>query len=220
MRTALVTGANRGIGLELTRQLRDRGDTVIAACRKASPELKALGVRVEAGVDVSSGTAIRALAEKLQRTPLDILIHNAGMLARDHLDALDVESIRRQFEVNALGPLRVTAALAPNLARGSRVAIVTSRMGSIADNTSGGYYGYRMSKCAVNMAGASLARDLKPRGVAVLLVHPGFVRTEMTERQGNVDAKDAARDVLARIDALTLDTSGAFLHASGERLPW
>lgn len=139
MGTALVTGANRGIGLELAKQLRDRGDTVIAACRKASPELKALGVRVEAGVDVSSDTAIHGLADKLQRTPLDVLIHNAGVLARDHLDALDVESIRRQFDVNALGPLRLTAALVNNLARGSRVAIVTSRMGSIADNTSGGY---------------------------------------------------------------------------------
>jgi NAD(P)-dependent dehydrogenase (short-subunit alcohol dehydrogenase family) len=220
MGTALVTGANRGIGFELVRQLRDRGDSVIAACRKPSPELKALAVRVEEGVDVSSGSSVRALAEKLQRTPLDVLVHNAGVLSRDHLDALDVESIRRQFEVNALGPLRVTAALMGNLARGSRVAIVTSRMGSIGDNTSGGYYGYRMSKCAVNMAGASLARDLKPRGVSVVLVHPGFVRTEMTGRQGNVDAKDAARDVLARIDALTLDTSGSFVHANGERLPW
>ena len=114
----------------------------------------------------------------------------------------------------------MTAALLGNLARGSKIAIVTSRMGSIGDNTSGGYYGYRMSKSAVNMAGASLARDLKPRGIAVALLHPGFVRTEMTGRQGNVDAKDAVRDLLARIDALTLDTSGTFWNAGGERLPW
>ncbi len=220
MGTALVTGANRGIGLELTRQLRDRGDAVIAACRKPSPELKALGVRVEGNVDVTSDASVGALRDRLRNTPIDLVVHNAGILSREHLDALDFDAIRRQFEVNALGPLRVTAALLDNLARGSKIGIVTSRMGSIADNTSGGYYGYRMSKCAVNMAGVSLARDLKARGIAVALVHPGFVRTEMTGRQGNVDAKDAARDVLARIDALTLDTSGGFWHASGERLPW
>ena len=220
MGTALVTGANRGIGLELVKQLRDRGHAVIAACRKASSELKALGVRVEANVNVTSDSAVRALADRLARTPIDLLIHNAGVLSREHLDALDFESMRRQYEVNALGPLRVTAALLGNLARGSKIAIITSRMGSIGDNTSGGYYGYRMSKSAVNMAGASLARDLKPRGIAVALIHPGFVRTEMTGRQGTVNAKDAARDVLARIDALTLDTSGMLCHASGERLPW
>jgi NAD(P)-dependent dehydrogenase (short-subunit alcohol dehydrogenase family) len=220
MGTALVTGSNRGIGLELVRQLRDRGHTVVAACRKASSELKGLGVRVEPNVDVTSEPSVRALAERLQMTPLDLLIHNAGILSREHLDALDFDAIRRQLDVNALGPLRVTAALLSNLARGSKIGIVTSRMGSIADNTSGGYYGYRMSKAAVNMAGASLARDLKPRGIAVALVHPGFVRTEMTGRQGTIDAKDAARDVLARIDALTLDTSGSFWHAGGERLPW
>jgi NAD(P)-dependent dehydrogenase (short-subunit alcohol dehydrogenase family) len=220
MGTALVTGANRGIGLELVTQLRDRGDSVVAACRKASAELKALGVRIEANIDVTSDSAVATLAEHLSRTPIDLLIHNAGTLSRDHLDALDFESIRRQFEVNTLGPLRVTAALLGNMARGAKIAILTSRMGSIGDNTSGGYYGYRMSKTAVNMAGASLARDLKPRGIAVTLLHPGFVRTEMTGRQGNIDAKDAARDVLARIDALTLDTSGMLWHASGERLPW
>lgn len=166
------------------------------------------------------GTSVRALANRLQRTPLNLLIHNAGLLSREHLDALDFDAIRRQLEVNALGPLRVTAALSANLARGSKIVIVTSRMGSIADNTSGGYYGYRMSKAAANMVGASLARNLKARGIAVALVHPGFVRTEMTGRQGNVNAKDAARDVLARSEALTLDTSGGFWHAGGERLPW
>jgi NAD(P)-dependent dehydrogenase (short-subunit alcohol dehydrogenase family) len=220
MATALVTGANRGIGLELARRLRDRGDAVIGVCRTASAELKALGVRVEANVDVTKDASVVALRDRLNRTPIDVLVHNAGILSREHLDALDFDAIRRQFEVNALGPLRVTAALMDNLARGSKIAILTSRMGSIADNTSGGYYGYRMSKCAVNIAGASLARDLKPLGIAVALIHPGFVRTEMTGRQGNVEPKDAAKDVLARIDALTLDASGGFWHANGDRLPW
>jgi len=220
MGTALVTGTNRGIGLELVRHLRDRGDSVVAVCREPSAELKALNVRVEPGVDVTDDASVAALAARLQNTPIDRLVLNAGILTREHLDKLDFDAIRRQFEVNALGPLRVTAALLGNLAPGSKIGIVTSRMGSIADNTSGGYYGYRMSKTAVNMAGTSLARDLAPRGIAVALVHPGHVRTDMTGRSGNVDAKDAARDVLARIDAVTLETSGGFWHANGERLPW
>lgn len=128
--------------------------------------------------------------------------------------------MREQFEVNAIGPLRVTAALAPLLRGGGKVAIITSRMGSIADNGSGGYYGYRMSKAAVNAAGMSLARDLKGRGVAVALIHPGMVATEMTGRNGIAPA-EAAAGVITRIDELTLATSGKFIHAgTGEELPW
>ncbi len=128
--------------------------------------------------------------------------------------------MRRQFEVNSLGPLRVTAALRGNLGQGSKVAIVTSRMGSIEDNTSGGRYGYRMSKAAVNMAGRSLANDLKDRGVAVAILHPGFVRTEMTGHQGLIDPPESAAGLIARIDELTLETTGGFWHANGEIIPW
>jgi NAD(P)-dependent dehydrogenase (short-subunit alcohol dehydrogenase family) len=222
MKTALVTGANRGIGLELCRQLKARGETVIAACRKPSPELEALGVRVEAGFDVTSDASIKKLSGDLGRThtSIDLLLHNAGILTVEQLEKLDADAIRKQFEVNALGPLRITSALLPQLARGAKIAILTSRMGSIGDNGSGGYYGYRMSKAALNIAGVSLARDLAPRGIAVALLHPGYVRTDMTHGQGTVDPKDAARDLLARIDALTVETSGSFWHASGERLPW
>ncbi len=147
-------------------------------------------------------------------------MNNAGVLSRETLDDVDSERIRLQFEVNALGPLRVTAALRPRLRRGSKVAIVTSRMGSIADNTSGSMYGYRMSKAAVNAAGKSLAMDLKPDGVAVALLHPGYVRTGMTGGNGLVDADESARGLVARIDALDLDSSGGFWHANGESLPW
>jgi NAD(P)-dependent dehydrogenase (short-subunit alcohol dehydrogenase family) len=103
---------------------------------------------------------------------------------------------------------------------GTKIGIVTSRMGSIADNTSGSRYGYRMSKAAVNMAGVSLSRDLAERGVAVALLHPGYVRTGMTGGHGLVDADEAAGGLLARMDALSMDTSGTFWHAQGEVLPW
>jgi NAD(P)-dependent dehydrogenase (short-subunit alcohol dehydrogenase family) len=124
------------------------------------------------------------------------------------------------MEVNAYGPLRVTQKLSPLLARGSKVALITSRMGSIGDNGSGGYYGYRMSKAALNAAGKSLAIDLAPRGVSVAILHPGMVKTAMTGSHGKVEPEDAARDLLARIDALGLDNTGTFWHANGEVLPW
>ncbi len=220
MATVVITGANRGIGLELTRQYLERGDSVVAACREPSHELEASGARVVGGVDVTSDDGVRGLAEAVADTPVDVLVNNAGLLSDESLDDLDMDSIRTQFEVNSLGPLRVTAALLGSLREGSKVAIVTSRMGSIEDNTSGGRYGYRMSKAAVNMAGRSLAHDLRDRGVAVAILHPGFVRTDMTGQQGLVDPPESASGLIERIDELTLDTSGGFWHANGERLPW
>jgi len=220
MAVALVTGANRGIGLELCRQLKARGDTVIGACRGTSAALAALDIEVLDGVDVSEGDAVSSLAERLGGRQLDLLVNNAGILQRVDLETLDLDSCRRQFEVNALGPLRVTQAVLPFLSEGAKVAIVTSRMGSIADNTSGSHYGYRMSKAAVNIAGVSLARDLAPRGISVALLHPGYVRTGMTRGQGYVEPAEAATGLIARIDALSLSTTGGFWHANGERLPW
>ncbi len=219
MATIVVTGANRGIGLELVRQ-RAEGNHVVAVCRRSSPELDALGVRVEAGVDVTDAASVRALAERLAGARVDVLVNNAGLLTREGLDDLDFDRIERQMQVNAYGPLRLSAALAPRMAEGGKLALVTSRMGSIGDNTSGGAYGYRMSKAALNMAGASLANDLRPRGIAVAILHPGFVRTDMTGGRGNVEASEAARMLWERIDALTLETSGSFWHANGEVLPW
>jgi NAD(P)-dependent dehydrogenase (short-subunit alcohol dehydrogenase family) len=223
MRTALVTGAAGGIGYELARQLAERGMTVIAVCREPSAELSRLPVRVEAGIDIATDTGCAALATRVAGVPLDLLIHNAGVLADDSLDTLDEDalaSIRRQFEVNALAPLRLTALLVPQLVRGGKLVLVTSRMGSMTDNTSGGYYGYRMSKAAMNAAGRSLAHDLAAVGVAVVMLHPGFVRTPMTGGRGDVDPPTAARGLLARIDELTLANSGRFLHANGTPLPW
>jgi NAD(P)-dependent dehydrogenase (short-subunit alcohol dehydrogenase family) len=219
MKTCLVTGAARGIGLELCRQLQQRGEKVVAVCRRASAELRALDCRVVEGVEVTDEAAIAGLAAQLAGERIDVLVNNAGILSRDSLNDLDFDGMRRQFEVNALGPLRVTRALLPNLDAGSKVAIITSRMGSIADNGSGGYYGYRMSKAAVNMAGVSLARDLRGRGIAVLLLHPGMVATEMTGKHG-IPVQESAANLIARIDSLGLEQSGSFHHADGQPLPW
>ena len=223
MSTALITGAAGGIGGELARQLAERGTTVIAACRKSSAALAQLRVRVEEGIDLATDDGCRALAARLAGVPLDLVIHNAGVLNQESLGSLDADAaarIRLQFEVNALAPLRLTALLAPQLASGAKLVLITSRMGSIADNTSGGFYGYRMSKAALNAAGRSLAIDLAPRGVAVAMLHPGFVQTPMTGGRGDIDAATAARNLLSRIDELTPATSGGFLHANGSSLPW
>ena len=221
MQTFLVTGSNRGIGLEYCRQLRARGEQVIAACRASSPELEALGVRIETGVDLTREEAITGLVERLAGLPIDGLILNAGLLETTSLEALDLESLRRQFEVNALAPLWLSRALLPQLGPGSKLILMTSRMGSIDDNTSGGSYGYRMSKVALNMAGKSLAIDLRPRGIAVAILHPGLVRTRMVNFNPQaIPPEQAVRGLLARIDGLTLETSGTFWHANGEVLPW
>jgi NAD(P)-dependent dehydrogenase (short-subunit alcohol dehydrogenase family) len=220
MATVVITGANRGIGLELARQYKERGDEVIAVCRRSSEGLGKLEVEVAEGVDVSDAEAVERLVKNLAGRSIDVLINCAGILSDESLEDLDFDRIRQQFEVNSIGPLRLTAALRPNFGRGSKVAIITSRMGSIDDNTSGGRYGYRMSKAAVNMAGRSLAKDLESDGVSVAILHPGFVRTDMTGHQGLVDPPESAAGLIARIDELTLETSGTFWHMSGEKIPW
>lgn len=220
MPTALVTGANRGIGLSLAKLLKQRGDTVIAACRRATPELEQLGVELLPAVDVTSDKSLNILAEKLKGRSIDMLINNAGLLEEDSFAELDFASIQRQIEVNAYGPLRVTHKLSPCLKRGAKVVLITSRMGSIGDNSSGGMYGYRMSKAALNAAGKSLAHDLRRLSVSVAILHPGYVKTEMTDNHGNVEPDAAAADLIKLIDELTLETSGTFWHANGSVLPW
>ncbi len=221
MTTYLITGSNRGIGLECCRQLKKRGDDVIATCRTSSTELDALGVRVESGVDVTSGASALKLKNKLQKTKIDVLIHNAGIAEFNSLSQLDPESVIRQFEVNALSPLCFTHALLDYLGLGSKVVLMTSRMGSIEDNTSGGSYGYRMSKVALCMAGKSLSIDLKPRGISVGILHPGLVSTRMTGFTSNgITPEQSVNGLIKRIDCLNLHNSGTFWHSNGEVLPW
>jgi NAD(P)-dependent dehydrogenase (short-subunit alcohol dehydrogenase family) len=236
MSNVLITGANRGIGLALARLFQGRGDRVIAVCRKESRELgqmagsepakepgkenKGPAVRVETGVDVTSDESVEALSRRLGDEQLDVLVLNAGILRSDDLDGVRLEDVNEQIAVNAVGPLRVVRALKTRLRRGAKIAAITSRMGSMGDNGSGGYYGYRMSKAALNAMSVSLARDLRVAGMAVAILHPGYVRTEMTGQSGNVTAEQSARQLIARIDALTLETSGTFWHANGDVLPW
>ncbi len=221
MSTYLVTGANRGIGLEFCRQLKSRGHNVIAVCRSASEELNDLGVSVETGIDITSEEQITDLITRLNGKIIDVLINNAAIVERISLERLDIDSIRRQFEVNAIAPLQFTKALLPNLKEGSKIIMMTSRMGSIDDNTSGGSYGYRMSKVALSMAGKSLSVDLKPQGIAVAILHPGLVKTRMTNfTDAGISTEQSVKGLLARIDELNLENTGTFWHSNGEILPW
>lgn len=220
MGVAVVTGANRGIGLGLVRQLRARGMSIVGVCRRSSSELDRLDVRIESGIDLGSTKACVELAARFAHDEIDLLIHNAGLLIEDTLGSVRADDVRAQLEINALAPLFLTQALTPVLARGAKVALITSRMGSIGDNTSGGCYGYRMSKAALNAAGVSMAHDLTPRGVSVVILHPGAVRTGMTGGEGVLEPDESASGLLRRIDELRLETTGRFLHQNGDVLPW
>lgn len=218
----LITGAAGGIGSELVRHYLAAGHEVIAVCRNPGSELPTLGCEVLAGIDLTRGEGIDGVVAALGGRTLDLVIQNAGLLRRDTLGGLRaaMDDLRAQFQVNALAPLLLTDALLPHLNPGSKVALITSRMGSMGDNGSGGYYGYRMSKAALNAAGKSLAINLRDRGIAVALLHPGFVRTPMTGGAGDIDATTSARQLAERIGALDLASSGSFWHARGEILPW
>jgi len=217
--TILITGCNRGIGLQLAVQLSARGDTVIGVCRNPSDALSALGIRIITGIDVAEGDSVSDLKGELGDIHLDVLINNAGILIDDKFGSIDYDDMVKQYKVNTLGPLRVTEALRDNFSAGSKVAIVSSRVGSIDDNGSGGHYGYRASKTAVNQVGMNLMHELKPGGIAVALLHPGLVATDMTAGRG-ISPADSAAGLIQRIDELSLENSGGFWHAEGYELPW
>ena len=221
MLTYLVTGSNRGIGLELCKQIIARGDKVIATCRKSSSYLKNLGVRIEENIDISSEDSINNLRQALSGVDLDCLIHNAGIYEYNSIDDFDHESIIRQFVVNALSPLSMTKSLKCLLKKSSKIAFITSRMGSIGDNSSGSSYGYRMSKVALSMAAKSLSRDLLKEDIYVAILHPGLVSTRMTGFTRNgISTKESANGLLKRIDSLDKNNTGTFWHTNGEILPW
>ena len=220
MSVFLVTGANRGIGLEYCRQLKLRGQTVVAVCRQNSDELKQLSVRIEHVPDLSQEDSISDLISRLKGLEINTAILNAGINNVMDINSLDPESIRQQFEVNALAPLLLAKALMPCMSYGSKLVFMSSRMGSIQDNTSGGEYGYRMSKAALNSAVKSLAIDLKDQGISVGILHPGMVRTRMNLMSNGIPPEEAVGNLLNRIDQLSLENSGTFWHADGSVLPW
>ena len=222
----LVTGASRGIGLELVRQLHARGDEVIATVRddKSSGQVRELaGVRVEP-CDVASEPSIAGLAARLGDAALDVVINNAGVWGgeRQSVARFDVAEALRTYQTNALGPLLVSLALLPHLRRGGakKLLHVTSGMGSIGDNKSGGYYAYRMAKAALNMASRSLANDLRGEGIASAVINPGWVQTDMGGSGASTPVAESVAGIVARLDELTLETSGSFLNWRGGTYIW
>lgn len=223
MPRTVIIGGNRGIGLALAHEHRSRGQQVAVTCRRPCPELQSQGIEVIDDVEITDSASLRRAEQRLSPGPVERLIVNAGVLSVEAFDDLDeaaFERIAREFAVNSIGPLRAVQAFVGRLGAGGRIGILTSRMGSMGDNGSGGYYGYRMSKAAVNAAGKSLANDLRSRDIAVALLHPGFVRTDMTGGQGEVDPMVAAARLTDRMDALTIEHTGRFWHANGSELPW
>ncbi len=223
MANVVITGANRGIGLELAKLFAARGDSVTGVCRETSDELEDIADQVISGIDLTNDEAIDAVVailEQLLEGPLDLLINNAGLFCNETLNDMNFDTIQQQLDINAIVPLKIACALLPFMAEGSKIANITSRMGSLEDNTSGSYYGYRASKAALNAFGKSLAVDLKPKGIAVAQLHPGFVQTRMVGFNGDISPQEAAAGLAARIDELTLENTGGFWHSNGQALPW
>jgi NAD(P)-dependent dehydrogenase (short-subunit alcohol dehydrogenase family) len=216
----VITGANRGIGLAMCKHFKAQGDKVFALCRNSSTDLEELNVTVIEGIDVASDIGVDNMVAALSNVDIDVLVCNAGILRDESLSQLNLDTIREQFEINALAPLRVVASLQANLNEGAKVALITSRMGSISDNTSGGRYGYRMSKAALNAAAMSLSHDLASKKIAVGIYHPGYVQTEMVNYGGDISASDSAKKLVGLINQLTQDQSGVFKHSNGSVLPW
>jgi NAD(P)-dependent dehydrogenase (short-subunit alcohol dehydrogenase family) len=216
----VITGANRGIGLELARHYAQEGCEVIGVCRQSSDDLVDVAAQVIDGVDVTTDAGIEKLKAGLAGKSISLLINNAGLLQDEQLGSIDFDSIRVQMEINAYAPLRVAQALVPQITEGGKIANITSRMGSIADNDSGGRYGYRASKAALNAFGKSLAMDLKPKGIAVAQLHPGYVKTRMVNFGGLISPEESARGLAERIARLDLENTGSFWHSNGEELPW
>lgn len=219
-KTVVITGANRGIGLAMVKQFVSQGDTVFALCRASSEQLNALGVNVIEGVNVATTEGINVMVAALDGVSIDLLVCNAGILCDEQLGDLNLDTIREQFEVNAIAPINVADKLQAQINQGGKIAMITSRMGSIEDNGSGGRYGYRMSKAALNIASVSLAKDLADREIAVGIFHPGYVQTDMVGGRGDISADHCAEKLVGLMNELTMAESGVFKHSNGQSLPW
>lgn len=225
MPVVLVTGSNRGIGLEFVRQYAAEGWHVHAACRNPDRARELAAVSGDVTVhrlDVTDDAAVGALATALEGEGLDVLINNAGLLESSSFGRTDGEAWLRSFRVNCIAPIHLLERFTPHLERGKlkRAVAITSKMGSIADNTSGGSYIYRSSKAALNAAMRSAAIDLRPKGIIVAVLHPGWVKTDVGGPGALIDAATSVSGMRARIAALSPADSGRFFTFDGQELPW
>lgn len=222
--TVLITGANRGIGLELARQYSVAGWDVIGTARKpeAAAELTEMASKV-VQLDVTNPSSVERLAQDLEGTPIDMLINNAGIQPLMwKLAEVDFDDFERALAVNTVGPVRVTQALAPNLrlSEHRRIINITTNLSSIADNTDGGFYGYRESKAALNMFTKSLAAELGPEGFICIVMHPGWVQTDLGGPQAPLQVEESARGIRAVVEGLTPADNGTFRTWDGDGMAW
>jgi NAD(P)-dependent dehydrogenase (short-subunit alcohol dehydrogenase family) len=216
MPTVLITGANRGIGLEFVRQYSSAGWDVIATARQSSPELDALGVVVKA-LDLSDTDAVAAFT--IDR-PLDLFIANAGTShPKDTQGADNGREWQAMMMVNAIAPFQLGEALPPHMAAGSKMVAISSGLGSIGDNK-GRWVPYRTSKAALNMAWTSLAHEAYPHGISCFLISPGWVKTDMGGAGAEITAEESVKEMRSLIERLTAADSGRFLRRDGSPLPW
>ena len=224
----LITGANRGIGLEFVKQLTKRGDSIIATARdlSAAEELSALAKEHDnlrlVSLDISDDASIAKLAADLSE-PIDVLINNAGCYGNSGtFPNINFELIARDYQINAIGTLKVCSALLDNVKAGDKkiIASISSKMGSIGDNSGGGAYGYRMSKVGLNMASRSMSRDLQNAGVSVFVLHPGWVQTDMGGANAMITPTQSVEGMLRTIDVATMEHSGRFWEWNGNEIPW
>jgi NAD(P)-dependent dehydrogenase (short-subunit alcohol dehydrogenase family) len=224
MADVVIIGADRGIGEAMVGTYRDRGETVWAVCYGDGDVWANSDVRVVPHIDVTNDGCIEQLRSALAGVDVDVVVHVSGVGSVDTWGAMQFDRMLEHYNLNALGPLRVAQALADNLREGGKWGIVTSRMASLADNGSGRMYSYRMSKAAANMLGINLFHEFKPRGVAVMLLHPGTVATQMTKGARNWDEflrpEEAAAGLITQLDRLDASTPPEFRHSDGTLLPW
>jgi NAD(P)-dependent dehydrogenase (short-subunit alcohol dehydrogenase family) len=222
MPTILITGANRGLGLEFARQYAAEGWRVIGTVRDPLSGRAASDAGAEVYVaDVSDPASITRLKNALGGVELDILLNNAGIYGEQQsFGAVDPDAFLRTIRTNTLAPLKMAEAFAGNLSGRKIIASVSSLMGSIAENTSGNWYGYRASKAALNMVMKGLALDLKDQGVVAIALSPGWVRTDMGGPNAPLDPPTAVAGMRSVLDKVTLNDSGKFFHFDGRELPW
>jgi NAD(P)-dependent dehydrogenase (short-subunit alcohol dehydrogenase family) len=226
MPTVLITGANRGIGLEFARQYNEAGYRVHAACRTPgrADALASLGERVTLhALDVTDHAGIEALAAGLEGEAIDILINNAGIYGEaQEFGKIDYAAWEAVMRVNTLAPLKMAECFLPQLVAGKMkiIASITSRMGSIADNDAGGVYIYRSSKAALNAAAKSLAVDLAPQAITVIVLHPGWVKTDMGGPSALIDAETSVSGMRAVIAGAGPKATGRFFNYDGTIVPW